>query len=158
MCWETSVWIFNLLSTIFGTTRARGFQIWYLALRHSTNQFALDIRKLWMRVTRFNPYGFLPLSRCSSLIWFPARKTRVAKCNAATRFPANENCPTTPVPRGCSASQPQPRQSVLADGRTDVGDVITIISRMDRFPKKSYPWCTAVALRAPDLRYKYRKL
>ena len=62
MCWETSFWIFNLLSTIFGTTRARGFQIWYLALKHSTNQFALNIRKLWARVTRFNPYGFLVLT------------------------------------------------------------------------------------------------
>ena len=30
MCWETSFWIFNLLSTIFGTTREK----------HSTNQFA----------------------------------------------------------------------------------------------------------------------
>ena len=67
MCWETSFWIFNLLSTIFGTTRARGFQIWYLALKHSTNQFALNIRKLWTRVTRFNPYGFLLLFSNGSL-------------------------------------------------------------------------------------------
>ena len=37
----------------------RGFQIWYLTLKHSTNQFALNIRKLWTRVTCFNPYGFL---------------------------------------------------------------------------------------------------
>ena len=56
---KQAFWIFNLLSTIFGTTRARGFQIWYLALKHSTNQFALNIRKLWTRVTRFNPYGSL---------------------------------------------------------------------------------------------------
>ena len=61
MCWEISFWIFNLLSTIFGTRRARGFQIWYVALKQSTNQFALNIRKLWTRVTRFNPYGFLVL-------------------------------------------------------------------------------------------------
>ena len=37
--------------------------------------------------------------------------------------------------------------------RTDVRDVITKISLMDRFPKKSYPWCSAGALRAPELRY-----
>ena len=58
--------IFNLLSTIFGTTRARGFQIWYLALKHSTNQFALNIRKLWTRVARFNPYGFLVKTNLSA--------------------------------------------------------------------------------------------
>ena len=38
--------------------------------------------------------------------------------------------------------------------RTDVRDVITKISRMNRFPKISYPWCSAGALLAPDLRYK----
>ena len=36
----------NVLSTIFATTRARVFQIWYLALKRSINQFALNIRKL----------------------------------------------------------------------------------------------------------------
>ena len=35
-------------------TGASGFQIWYLAL---------NIRKLWTRVTRFNPYGFLILDK-----------------------------------------------------------------------------------------------
>ena len=71
MCWETSFRIFNLLSTIFGTTTARGFQIWYLPLKHSTNQFALNIRKLWTRVTRFNPYGFLlRLNGNVRLRWF----------------------------------------------------------------------------------------
>ena len=37
----------------------------------------------------------------------------------------------------------------------DVRDVITKITRMDRFPKKSCPWCSAVALRAPELRYSH---
>ena len=38
MCWETSFWIFNLRSTIFGTTREK----------HSTNQFA---RTPWRNTT-----------------------------------------------------------------------------------------------------------
>ena len=69
MFWETSLWIFNLLSTIFWITRARGFQIWDLALKHSTSQFALNIRTLWTRVTRFNPYGFLVLLNMTLSIW-----------------------------------------------------------------------------------------
>ena len=35
----------------------------------------------------------------------------------------------------------------------DYADVITKISRINRFPKKSYPWCSAGGVRAPDLRY-----
>ena len=83
------------------------------------------------------------LSCCSSLIWFPTRKTWVAKCKAATWFPVKENCPNTPVPRGSTASPPPPQQSVRADGHTDVRDIVTRISRMDRFSRKSYPWCSA---------------
>ena len=86
MCWETSFWIFNLLSTIFGTTRATGFQIWYLALKHSTNQFALNIRKLWTRITRFNPYGFLPPFHTKSSPAVRTRKWSISTCTQANKF------------------------------------------------------------------------
>ena len=42
-------------------TGARGFQIWHLAL---------NIRKLWTRVTRFNPYGFLIWVNCPVTLQF----------------------------------------------------------------------------------------
>ena len=44
---------------------------------------------------------------------------------------------------------------VRTDGRSVYGHVITKFSGMGRF---TYPWCSAGALRAPELRYKFRLL
>ena len=61
-------------------------------------------------------------------------------------LPAKENCLNTPVPIGCPASPPPPQQSV----RADVCDIITKISCIHRFPKKSYP---RLMFQGPELRY-----
>ena len=37
----------------------------YAVRKHSNNQFALNIRKLWKRVTLFDPYGFLSTLNCT---------------------------------------------------------------------------------------------
>ena len=59
MCWETSIWIFDLLSTIFGTTREK----------HSTNQFA---RTPWRNTTNV-------LARNNTVEDTPVRRKRKHK-------------------------------------------------------------------------------
>ena len=114
--------------------------IFFSALHSFSLKFSLLLPRLLSRISLlkflkfrrlFSPALSCSLSRCSSLIKFPSRKTRVAKCNAATRFHAKENWPNTPVPSGCPASPPPPRQSV----RADVRDVIAKISI-----KSAYRW------------------
>ena len=92
---------------------------------------------VWRQVKRENS---------SLLVAVRVSKTRVLKLPIFYYY--NENCPNTPVPRGCLASPPQP----WANG-WEYGDIITKISRIDRFPKKSYRFCSAGAVCAPEPRY-----
>ena len=60
------------------------------------------------------------------------QKTRVAKCNVATRFPAKEIAPTLPSPEALLPPHLHPDSLC---GRTDVRDVTTKISWWTDFPK-----------------------
>ena len=143
------MWIW---SNLFHNNFRLADNLYTLSLQVRTTAKILRIKK-----SRFSLLKFLKsrclfsralscsLARCSLVLWFPARKKegfQMQRCHAISR--------QGKLPE--QSRSPPPRQSVRADGLT-YADFMTKISCMDRFPKKSYPCCSAGALRAPKLRY-----
>ena len=92
---------------------------------------------------------FCSLSRCASLNMISWQKNEVCqtqRCHAISR----QGKFAQPLPSPEAVLSPQLHPDSLyrrAGGRTYMyADIINKISRMDRFPKKSYPWCSACVL------------